>query len=68
MKIEKNVPTPAVRHSRANTWMENMEIGDSVLVKSKAEATRITSAFFHRKIRPLVRTLDGGKVRIWRVA
>ncbi len=68
MKIEKNIPIPAVKHSRSNTWMEKMEIGDSVLVKSKSEATRITSAFFHRKIRPLVRTLDGGKVRIWRVA
>jgi len=67
MKIEKNVPIPAVKHSRSNSWMENMEIGDSVLVKSKAEATRVTSALHHRKIRPLTRTLDGGKVRIWRV-
>ncbi len=68
MKIEKNVAIPAVKHSKGNAWMDKMEIGDSVLVKSKAEATRVTSAFQYRKIRPLIRTLDGGKVRIWRVA
>jgi hypothetical protein len=68
-QIEKNIPVP----SKASLYpFRQMEIGDSFLVPADA-ITRARSALTafrsaNDNFKFATRTLDGGALRIWRVA
>ena len=66
--VEKNIPIP--ERNKQGKWKELvsiMEIGDSVLVKNRLQASAlITSARSHHPdVKFTTRTIDEG-VRIWR--
>ena len=66
MKIEKNIPMPEAREK----WVEianQMEVGDSVLVKNPAEALALRLAIQRKKKGKVVTAKqDCGNIRVWR--
>ena len=66
MKIEKNIPMPKDKAR----WVEianQMEVGDSVLVKNTAEALSLRLAVQRRKKGKVVTAKqDCGNIRVWR--
>lgn len=66
MKIEKNIPMPEDRAK----WVEianQMEVGDSVLVKNTAEALALRLALQRRKQGKAVTAKQAcGNIRVWR--
>tara|TARA_R100001443_G_scaffold20454_3_gene32416 strand:+ start:8515 stop:8727 length:213 start_codon:yes stop_codon:yes gene_type:complete len=69
MKIEKNIPMPSKSHRNSKyQFIVDMEVGDSVLVKSKSTAMcLVTRAKYIRpEWRLSIRTMPDG-VRVWRI-
>lgn len=68
MKIEKNIPMPEVRAK----WVEianQMQVGDSVLLKNPAEALSLRLAIQRRhKGKATTAKQDCGKIRVWRIS
>jgi len=64
IKIEKGVPIPTRRSNSRYPWRE-MQIGDSFVVASSAQAVHSSASYAHIKI--TTRAVDGG-IRVWRVA
>ena len=66
MKIEKNIPMPEAREK----WVEianQMEVGDSVLVKNPTEALALRLAIQRRKFgKAVTRKQACGNIRVWR--
>jgi hypothetical protein len=66
MKIEKNIPMPEAREK----WVEianQMEVGDSVLVKNPTEAVSLRLAIQRKKKGKVVTAKqDCGNIRVWR--
>jgi len=63
MLIEKNIPIPA----RMSHVVEQMEVGDSVIFLTEAEALRFRDNMRYRKINYTIRKLSEGW-RVWRLA
>jgi len=66
MKIEKNIPMPEAREK----WVEianQMEVGDSILVKNPTEALALRLAIQRRKHGKAVTAKQAcGNIRVWR--
>ena len=58
IKIEKNIPIPPHGNEKKTVPFLEMEVGDSVLVKNRAESN---------KKKALTRQVEGG-IRVWRIA
>ena len=68
MKIEKNIPLPKRRNKWADLARE-MEVGDSVLLKSTAEALSLGLAVKRiKKGKVTTSKQDCGNIRTWRVS
>jgi len=71
-KIEKHVPIPAVRGAGLQFPLEQMEVGDSFVVDTKAErgAAMVAASIIRQKNGKtfVSRIADEGKFRIWRTA
>ena len=68
MKIEKNIPLPKRRNKWADLARE-MEVGDSVLLKSTAEALSLGLAVKRiKKGKVTTAKQDCGNIRTWRIA
>ena len=66
-KIEKNIPIS--KHGKTGKWSsigKQMEIGDSVLVNSRKEATSISIALKKTGYKGVTRKVDNG-IRVWKV-
>lgn len=66
-KIEKNIPI--TKQYRRGVWkdlMNNMEIGDSVLVENRIAANSLVIVMKKHGYRPVTRT-DNKKIRVWKL-
>ena len=66
-KIEKNIPISA--HGKSGVWSRlatKMEIGDSILVKTKAQAMGLRTALNRFGYKTITRTVDEG-IRVWKM-
>lgn len=66
-KIEKNIPVSA--HGKSGVWSRlatKMEIGDSILVKTRAQAMGLRTALKRFGYKPTTRTVDEG-IRVWKM-
>lgn len=69
MQIEKNVIINNVNRGKWPAMVRKMEIGDSVEVESRDDATRLLMAFkMAIKGKGLSRLQENGKIRVWRIA
>ena len=69
MKIDKNIPIPRKQHKKA-TWaalVDQMDVGDSVLVNNVAERAALTIAIKMQGYEATTRKEDG-KFRVWRLS
>ncbi|MCB0654464.1 MAG: hypothetical protein KDC85_24505 [Saprospiraceae bacterium] len=66
-KIEKNVPVPKRPGRNKKYPFDEMDIGDSVVVPAKGQASAYNYARIHKVKFRCVRQEDG-QFRIWRVA
>jgi hypothetical protein len=68
MKIEKNVPIPKALGGKAARWdaVDQLEIGDCILVETEAEADNVRYAMRYRKMKGTRRKMRDG-YRIWRL-
>jgi len=68
-KIEKNIPVPKFTGSSDSKYafLNKMEVGDSVAVKTKQECSGIRDAMRYRKMK-CVYGLESGsrRYRVWR--
>jgi len=65
-KIEKNIPI--TKQYRKGIWKDlinNMEIGDSVLIENRGAASSLAAVMKKHGYRPVTRT-DGKKIRVWK--
>ena len=67
IKIEKNIPIPPHGNEKKTAPFLEMEVGDSVLVKNRAESNRIFTLMKRSKKKALTRQVEGG-IRVWRIA
>ena len=70
-KIEKNIPLPKpkVRRSNSGELAAQMSVGDSVLLSSEEETSRLCSHMYIRKQKACRRVQENGKSwRVWRIA
>lgn len=66
-KIEKNIPVSV--HGKSGAWsrlVTKMEIGDSILVKTRSQAMGIRNALNKSGYKAITRTVDKG-LRVWKV-
>jgi len=66
-KIEKNIPISA--HGKSGVWSRlatKMDIGDSILVKTRAQAMGLRTALNRFGYKGMTRTVDEG-IRVWKV-
>lgn len=75
MMIVKNMPMPAPKKkigvkgtSKYLRILESFQEGDCLLCEDKIEARNISQAALRHKVKVKVRTLENGKIGIWRVA
>lgn len=69
MKIDKNIPVPR-RQVKKATWaalVDQMDVGDSVLVNSVAERASLTNAIKAQGYEATTRKEDD-KFRVWRLS
>ena len=71
-KIEKNIPVPdkkkRVRQSSTREIVDQMNVGDSVLLPSEAAAHKIRCYMYNHKLKACVRKQEDGKAwRLWRI-
>ena len=66
-KIEKGIPMPEKKSFRRHSWIDEMEIGDSVLVSTIKEVDIIRAQIRNRGKRSERRKVEEGGYRIWRV-
>ena len=69
MKIEKNIEMPKAQGGRPAKWaaIDEMQVGDSLLLESEALVHKARFAMYHRGFKPSFRKLtDGTGWRIWR--
>ena len=69
MKIEKNTPIPKAVGGRPARWVEidELEIGDCIVVETEQEADKVRYAMRHRKMKGTRRKMRDG-YRVWRLA
>tara|TARA_R110001583_G_scaffold102756_2_gene249419 strand:- start:489 stop:701 length:213 start_codon:yes stop_codon:yes gene_type:complete len=67
MKIEKGIPMPKKKSFRKYAWLDEMEIGDSVLVNTVKEVDIIRAQIRNQGKRSERRKVEEGGYRIWRV-
>jgi len=67
IKIEKNIPIPSHGNEKNTAPFEKMEVGDSVLVEHRGEASRIYNLMKRNKKKALTRRVENG-IRVWRIA
>jgi len=69
MKVDKNIPIPRKQHKKA-TWaalVDQMDVGDSVLVDNKRERSAINNAMVAKGYKGTQR-IEGDKIRVWRIS
>lgn len=66
-KIEKGIPIPNGRVGKKYPFAQ-MEVGDSFVSDAKAQAAAGQMNMVRKPKRWICRTIEDGKVRIWRVA
>jgi len=69
MKIDKNIPIPRKQHKKA-TWaalVDQMDVGDSVLVNNVSERQSLTMAIKAQGYEVTTRKVDD-KFRVWRLS
>ncbi len=67
-KIEKNIPVPGrANNARWKELVEQMEVGDSVLVHSRNEAMNIRNAIVIAGFRCVTRGNDTKTPRVWKL-
>tara|TARA_B100001059_G_C17708879_1_gene514325 strand:+ start:857 stop:1075 length:219 start_codon:yes stop_codon:yes gene_type:complete len=67
--IEKNIPIPRKQIKKAK-WVllvDQMDVGDSVLVTTKTERASITNAIKSQGYNAITRK-EGDKFRVWRMS
>lgn len=73
MKIDKNIPIPVSHHSNSKYahLINDMEIGDSVEVKTFKTKSSIYQSMWRKGFKPVSRKVEGENsitYRIWRTA
>ena len=66
-KIEKNISI--TKQYRKGIWKDlinNMEIGDSVLIENRRAASSLAAVMKKYGYRPVTRA-DGAKIRVWKM-
>jgi len=66
-KIEKNIPVSD--HGKSGVWSKlarKMEIGDSILVETRAQAMGMRTALKRFGYKGMTRTVDEG-IRVWKM-
>ena len=69
MKIDKNIPVPRIQVKKA-TWaalVDQMDVGDSVLVNTVAERASLSNAIKAQGYEATTRKEDD-KFRVWRLS
>ena len=69
-KIEKNIPISNIKNLGSMfRFVDDMEVGDSVLVKTVSHVSGVRSrcSRFNPKYKVCTRRLGKDKIRIWRV-
>ena len=65
-EIDKNIPIPEHAMWGKNLgFLKKLEVGDSFVVEKKARSSLVTSAR-RMGMKFITRTIENGKVRIWR--
>jgi hypothetical protein len=69
MRIDKNIPVPRKQIKKAiwATLVDNMDVGDSVLVNNSAERASLTNAIKAQGYEATTRKEDD-KFRVWRLS
>ena len=69
MRIDKNIPVPRKQVKKAiwATLVDNMDVGDSVLVSNVAERAALTNAIKAQGYEATTRKEDD-KFRVWRLS
>jgi len=69
MRIDKNIPVPRKQVKKAiwATLVDNMDVGDSVLVNNIAERAALTNAIKAQGYEATTRKEDD-KFRVWRLS
>ena len=69
MRIDKNIPVPRKQVKKAiwATLVDNMDVGDSVLVSNVAERAALTNAIKAQGYEATTRKEDD-KFRVWRIS
>ena len=69
MRIDKNIPVPRKQVKKAiwATLVDNMDVGDSVLVSNVAERAALTNAIKAQGYEATTRQEDD-KFRVWRLS
>lgn len=66
MQIEKNIPMPKSKNrGKWKDLLEQMEVGDSILVDSFSQFEPIRRAAYTSRISVINRLQEDGKVRFW---
>lgn len=63
MKIDKNIPLPKTKVD----FVKELEIGDSILFKSRGEASSFSSIMSKNGVKPKMIKVEDG-YRVWRIA
>ena len=67
MKIEKSIPIPRkYGHGKWTLLAEQMDVGDSVLVRSQSDRSSLTTAMKSRGFKLTTRSENDG-YRVWRI-
>ncbi|MBS0178323.1 MAG: hypothetical protein JSR20_06130 [Nitrospira sp.] len=66
--IEKGIPVVERKRPGSLIELPDWEVGDSFVVDSKSRAAYLATRFKRRGQKVTCRQIDGGQVRIWRIA
>ena len=64
--IEKEVPIPDRKWGKYTQIAEDMEVGDSILIKTRKEAVKLRSAIYNTGAKAIMRKLDFEEYRVWK--
>lgn len=64
--IEKGMPIPNRKWGKYTQIAEDMEVGDSILIKTRKEAIRLRSAIYNTGAKAIMRKLDFEEYRVWK--
>jgi len=66
IEIEHGIPMPTPKGSQLSRALDNMAVGDSIVISLKQRSTAVTTAAY-RKMKLAIRKIDSERARAWRV-